>query len=172
MPRFDYRNFGSYESFLVSHTVNTGLNLNQNPWQTGVRWYELRDSGTGTPSVYQYGLISPDDSQFRFLPSIAQDSAGNAAAGYSVSNNTTDPGINFSYWNLGTTNATPAEVPIFSGAGEEITLPTGSGKWGSYSSMTVDPIDDCTFWYVNEYWQLNNQDWATRIAFFKLPSCQ
>lgn len=171
MPRFDYRNFGSYESFLVSHTVNTGLNLNQNPWQTGVRWYELRDSGTGAPSVYQYGLISPDDSQFRFLPSIAQDSVGNAAAGYSVSNNTTDPGINFSYWNLGTTNATPAEVPIFSGAGEEITLPTGSGKWGSYSSMTVDPIDDCTFWYVNEYWPTNS-DWATRIAFFKLPSCQ
>jgi hypothetical protein len=171
MPRFDYRNFGSYESFLVSHTVNTGLNLNQNPWQTGVRWYELRDSGTGAPSVYQYGLISPDDSQFRFLPSIAQDSFGNAAAGYSVSNNTTDPGINFSYWNLGTTNATPAEVPIFSGAGEEITLPTGSGKWGSYSSMTVDPIDDCTFWYVNEYWPTNS-DWATRIAFFKLPSCQ
>jgi len=170
MPRFDYRNFGSYESFLVSHTIQTGLST-QNPLQTGVRWYELRDSGTGSPSVYQDGLISPDDSQFRFLPSIAQDSAGNAAAGYSVSNNTTDPGINFSYWNLGTTNAIPAEVPIYSGAGEELTPGTGSGKWGSYSSMTVDPIDDCTFWYVNEYWPTNS-DWATRIAFFKLPSCQ
>jgi hypothetical protein len=168
MPRFDYRNFGAYESFLISNTLQTATN-SQNPFQTGVNWYELR--GSGTPSVYQSGIINPDDRFFRFLPSIAQDKTGNAAVGYSVSNNVYDPEISFSYWNLATLNAPTTEVPIFAGAGEEITPITGTGKWGTYSSITVDPSDDCTFWYVNEYWP-NNTAWATRIAFFKVPSCQ
>jgi hypothetical protein len=171
MPRFDYRNFGAYESFLISNTVQTGISSGPNPLQTGVNWYELRDSGSGTPSVFQSGIINPDALLFRFLPSIAQDSAGNAAVGYSVSYTFANPGINFSYWSLATTNAPATELSILSGAGEEVTPNTGSGKWGSYSSMTVDPSDDCTFWYVNEYWPTDSA-WATRIAFFKLPTCQ
>ncbi len=168
MPRFDYRNFGAYESFLISNTLQTATN-SQNPLQTGVNWCELR--GSGTPSVYQSGIVNPDDMFFRFLPSIAQDKTGNAAVGYSVSNIVYDPAISFSYWNLATLNAQAAEVPLFAGAGEEVTPANGSGKWGSYSSMTVDPADDCTFWYVNEYWP-NDTAWATRIAFFKIPGCQ
>ena len=169
MPRFAYRNFGSYESFLVSQTISTALN-SQTPWQTGIRWYELRDNGSGTPAVNQYGLVSPDNSLYRFLPSIAQDGAGNAAVGYSVSNASTDPAIDFSYWSLTTANATPSEVGVLSGSGEEVSGRNGFGEWGTYSSMTVDPVDDCTFWYVNEYWP-NNSGWATRIAFFPLPGC-
>ena len=103
MPRFAYRNFGTYESFLVSHTIQTGPGENSglpNPVQTGVRWYELRanvngssatcDSGTvslgSTPTVCQTGTVNPDALFFRFLPSIAQDKDGNAAVGYSYSN--------------------------------------------------------------------------------------
>ena len=40
--------------------------------------------------------------------------------------------------------------------------------------MTVDPTDDCTFWYVNQYFdttQFTNPTWQTRIANFKLPTC-
>jgi hypothetical protein len=173
MPRFAYRNFLStsgYESFLVSHTVQTGLNVAQNPLQTGVRWYELRDSGSGTPSIFQEGTINPDNFLFRFLPSIAQDKNGNAAVGYSVSDSLTNPGINFSYWNLATATA-PTEVTVIEGAAEEVTSGNGYGQWGSYSSMTVDPVDDCTFWYVNEYWPTDTA-WATRIANFQIPGCQ
>ncbi|MGA7909183.1 MAG: hypothetical protein WCA16_17390, partial [Candidatus Sulfotelmatobacter sp.] len=176
MPRFAYRNFGTYESFLVSHTVLTGMGSGQDATQTGVRWYEFR--GSGTPTINQQGLISPDANYFRFLPSIAQDRVGNAAVGYSVSNPGTDPAIDFSYWNLpSATN--PSEVIIFNGTAEEITPGggNGQGKWGSYSSMTVDPVDDCTFWYVNEYWNppapgLSNTTFATKIANFKIPGCQ
>lgn len=169
MPRFAYRNFGSYESFLVSHTVKTGADAINNPNQTGINWYELR--GSGTPSLFQSGTINPDNSLFRFLPSIAQDKVGNVAIGYSVSNSFNYPGIDFSYWNLGTATP-PAEVSILSGNGEEVTPTTGTGNWGTYSSMTVDPnpTDDCTFWYVNEYWP-TNAAWATRIAYFKIPTC-
>lgn len=167
MPRFAYRNFGSYESFLVSHTVQTGADAINNPNQTGINWYELR--GSGTPSLYQSGTINPDNSLFRFLPSIAQDKDANVAVGYNVSNTFTDPGIDFSYWNL-TTAFAPTEISILSGTGEEVTPTTGTGNWGTYSSMTVDPADDCTFWYVNEYWP-TNAAWATRIAYFKMPNC-
>jgi hypothetical protein len=175
MPRFAYRNFGTYESFLISQTVQTNLGVGQDADQTGILWYELR--GSGTPTVYQQGLISPDSTYFRFLPSIAQDHVGNAAVGYSISNTFTNPGIDVSYWSL-TASTQSTEVTILNGPGEEVTPSgTGVGQWGSYSSMTVDPADDCTFWYVNEYWlpidsNPVDDEWATNIAFFQVPGCQ
>lgn len=173
MPRFAYRNFGSYESYLISHAVQTGpgsSGTNPSAFQTGIQWYELRTNGSGSPSIFQSGTINPDAVLFRFLPSIAQDKLGNVAVGYSISNVFTNPGIYFSYWNLpGATD--PTEMVIISGAGEEVTGGNGVGKWGSYSSMTVDPVDDCTFWYVNEYFLIDNT-WSTRLANFKIPGCQ
>jgi hypothetical protein len=165
MPRFDYRNFGSYESFLISHTVQTGSGNSQ---QTGVRWYELR--GRGTPTVYQDGTVSPDTSLYRFMPSIAQDSSGNAAVGYSVSSASVHPGISASWFSL--TNPTaPAEFSILSGTADE----ENTYHWGDYSSMTVDPVNGCTFWYVNEYFPANETgtqiNWHTRLANFTLPGC-
>ena len=45
-------------------------------------------------------------------------------------------------------------------------------RWGDYSSMTVDPADDCTFWYTQEYIKTNGTfNWSTRIANFKFPTC-
>jgi hypothetical protein len=175
MPRFGYRNFGTYESFLVSHAVQTGPGgSGQNAQQTGIRWYELRSSSASQlPSVFNDGTISPDTSLFRFLPSIAQDQVGNAAVGYSVSNSRTDPGINVSWWNLPDPGA-PTEGTILTGSEEEVTSGTGDGKWGTYSSMTVDPVDDCTFWYVNEYFGLDassNVIWKTNISHFEFSGC-
>jgi hypothetical protein len=41
--------------------------------------------------------------------------------------------------------------------------------------MAVDPADDCTFWYINEYYSSqtngNSGNWQTRIGSFKFPSC-
>ncbi|HEY1660052.1 MAG TPA: hypothetical protein VGG14_16990 [Candidatus Sulfotelmatobacter sp.] len=189
MPRFAYRNFSAaatpYESFLVSHTVQTGLGVGQDATQTGVRWYELRGdgSGSGTPSLAQQGRITPDSVYYRFLPSIAEDKNGNAAAGYSISNPSSNPGISLSYWNLNPVNANqPQEVTILNGPGEEIPLALKQGQnpnlgqWGSYADISVDPTDDCTFWYVNEYWPANTTGtpgpWATNISNFQLPGCQ
>jgi hypothetical protein len=172
MPRFAYRNFGNYESFLVSNTVQSPANgqLPPDALQTGINWYELR--GSGTPTVYQQGLITPDLTTFRFLPSIAQDKMGNAAVGYSVSSPVSDPGISASYWNLN--GGTPTELSLLSGTEEEVTPGTGSGQWGSYSGMSIDPTDDCTFWYVNEYWGTDTTGtviWKTKISSFALPGC-
>jgi len=165
MFRLAYRNFGEYQSFLVSHTVQVGTGTRS---QTGIRWYELR--GSGVPTLYQSGTVSPDKSLFRFLPSIAQDQSGNAAVGYSVSSASTHPGMSASWWNLNSSSS-PTEIPLYSGTGDE----ENSYKWGSYSSMTVDPVGGCSFWYVNQYFSANQTAsatiWRTRIATFSLPTC-
>jgi hypothetical protein len=166
MPRLAYRNFGAYESFLVSHTILVGTNLSS---QTGIRWYELR--GSGVPTLYQSGNIAPDKTVFRFMPSIAQDHKANTTVGYSLSSSALNPGIKASHWNL-QSQTTPTGLTLYSGSGDE----ENSRIWGDYSSMTVDPVDDCTFWYVNEYFASNQTgnsiNWNTRIAKFKLSSCQ
>ena len=165
MPRMAYRNFGTYESFLVSHTVRVGLNAST---QTGIRWYELR--GSGTPSVYQSSTVAPDKSLYRFMPSIAQDKNGDAAVGYSASNASSHPSIKASWWNLNP-KSTSTQLSIFNGAGDE----ENTNEWGDYTSMTVDPVDDCTFWYVNEYLPQNETGPPpirnTRIANFKISGC-
>lgn len=165
MFRFAYRNFGEYQSYLMSHTVQVGTGKKS---QTGIRWYELR--GNGTPAVYQSGTISPDQSLYRFMPSIAQDQGGNAAIGYSVSSTSTSPGISASWWNLnGNTPAT--EIQLYAGSADE----ENSYHWGTYSSMTVDPVNGCSFWYVNEYYTTNQTappaTWRTRISRFSIPAC-
>jgi hypothetical protein len=164
MPRFAYRNFGSYESFLFSHDVSVSTTSTQ----TGIRWYEMR--GPGTPTVYQDGTISPDSTNYRFIPSIAEDSFGNAAAGYSISSKSTHPSLNASWFSL-TNPAPPIEFTLYDGTADQ----ENTWHWGSYDSMTVDPVDGCTFWYVNEYYPVNQTgtliNWHTRIANFQLPGC-
>jgi hypothetical protein len=165
MPRLAYRNFGTYQSFLVSQTVQ----VTSASKQTGIQWYELR--GSGTPTLFQSGTVSLDSSIYRFMPSIAQDHVGNAAVGYSVSSGHINPGIRASSWNL-INNSGPVEVDIQNGGGSQENSP----YWGDYSSMTVDPVDDCTFWYVNEYLTSNETgksiSWHSRIGKFKESGCQ
>jgi hypothetical protein len=165
MFRFAYRNFGEYESYLVSHAVQVNAG---NRTQTGIRWYELR--GSGAPSVYQSGTINPDNTTFRFMPSIAQDQNGNAAVGYSVSSPTVHPGISASWWSL-TNQTAPTEISLYSGTGDEENV----YHYGTYTSMTVDPVGGCAFWYVNEYFAQNQTgseiNWNTRISTFSLPGC-
>ena len=167
MPRMSYRNFGSYESYLVSHTIQVGTSSSK---QTGIRWYELRDPGSGAPSLYQDGNISPDQSLFRFMPSIAEDANGNAAVGYNVSSANTHPGINAAYFSLANSTS-PVEITLYAGTGDE----ENSYHMGDYASMTVDPEDGCTFWYVNQYFPTNQIAsqiaWGTRIANFAIPGC-
>jgi len=165
MSRFAYRNFGTYQSWLVSQTVQVGTGTNQ---QTGVRWYELRGS-TGNPTLYQSGTVTNGNSLYRFTPSIAQDQSANAVVGYSVSSSSVHPAIRAAYWNLGTTGATPTEITLENGSGDE----ENSNHWGNLTSMTVDPTDDCTFWYVNQYYQQDETgteiNWNTRIRISRFP---
>ncbi|MFI6685713.1 hypothetical protein [Streptomyces sp. NPDC050485] len=161
MYRLAYRNFGDHESLVVNHAVTAGSSV-------GVRWYELRLSG-GNPTVYQQGTYAPD-ATYRWMGSIAQDKAGNTALGYSQSSSSTHPSIRFTGRLAADApgTMTQAESTITTGGGSQ----TSYSRWGDYTSMAVDPSDDCTFWYTDEYEPANGSfNWHTRIASFTLPNC-
>ncbi|MBS1856851.1 MAG: hypothetical protein JST11_15895 [Acidobacteria bacterium] len=161
MFRLAYRNFGDHESLVVNHSVTAGSSV-------GVRWYEVR-SPNGTPSVYQQGTFAPD-SNYRWMGSIAMDQVGNIALGYSLSNSGLYPAIAYTGRvptdPLGTLES---EAIIKSGGGSQLrTL----SRWGDYSAMSIDPTDDCTFWYTNEYLKSSGTfNWSTYIGTFKFPGC-
>ncbi len=161
MHRLAYRNFGSHESLVVNHSVNVS-------GSGGVRWYEIQNPG-GTPTLAQQGTFAPD-STYRWMGSVAMDHAGDLAVGYSQSSTSVYPSIAFA----GRIATDPAgtlepETQLVSGNGSQ----TGTlSRWGDYSAMTVDPVDDCTFWYTQEYINTNGTfNWNTRIASFKFPNC-
>jgi len=164
MYRLQYRNFGTHQSMVVNHTVDVdGTN------HAGIRWYELRKT-TGSWSIFQQGTFSPD-SNHRWMGSIAMDSQGNIALGYSVSSSSVYPSIRY----VGRLASDPlntlpqAETTLIAGSGSQT---HSSGRWGDYSSMSIDPSDDCTFWYTQEYYQSTSPaGWRTRIGSFRFPSC-
>ena len=167
MYRLAYRNFGTYQTMVATHSVAVGTGR-KNPY-TGVRWYEIRNPG-GTPTVFQQSTYSPD-STFRWMPSIAMDKVGNIAVGYSASSTSIHPSIRYAVRAPGDPlNTLGIETNLFSGAGSQT---TGLARWGDYSSMALDPSDDCTFWYANEYIASNGTfNWHTRLASFKISTCQ
>lgn len=160
MFRNAYRNLNGTEYLVVNHSVTAGSGV-------GVRWYQIQ-SPNGTPTVAQQGTFAPDSS-YRWMGSIAMDMAGDIAVGYSASSSSVNPAVRYT----GRVPSDPSgmlesEDSIIEGAGSQ----TGSNRWGDYSSMAIDPADDCTFWYTNEYLPSNGTfNWSTRIGSFKFTSC-
>jgi hypothetical protein len=168
--RLAYRNFKDHESLVTNQSVEAL------PGVAGVRWYEIRRDGAGNYSLYQQGTYAPSDGVHRWMGSVAQDKNGNMALGYSVVNGTTVfPGIRYTGRLAGDPlgQMTLGEGVIINGSGVQTNT---NSRWGDYTDMTVDPTDDCTLWYVNEYYQTTqpppDRNWQTRIASFKLPGCQ
>jgi len=163
--RLAYRNFGEYESMVTNQAVQAS------PGMAGVRWYEIRRQD-GQYSVYQQGTYAPEDGVHRWMGSIAMDKKGNIGLGYSVSNgDDVFPGIRFTGRLSGDRRGkmTLGEGVIINGSGSQL---HPAGRWGDYTSMNIDPTDDCTFWYVNQCIKTTGQaNWQTRIASFRLPGC-
>ncbi len=167
MFRLAYRNFGDHESLTVNHTVRAPKPAGGD--RAAIRWYEIRNPGT-SPTIFQQGTYGPG-SLYRWMGSIAMDKQGNMALGYSAASDMVYPGIRYVGRTvtdpLGTMPQTERTIQVGSGS------QTGTaGRWGDYSDMTVDPVDDCTFWYTQEYIQTTGTtSWQTRIASFKFPGC-
>src|SRR6202043_2860158 len=145
------------ESLVFNHSVSTG-----------VRWYEVR-SPNSTPTVFQQGTFGPN-SATRWMGSIAMDQSGDIALGYSLSSSSVYPSIYFTgRVAADMLGSMEGEQLIFSGSGSQT---GGVSRWGDYSAMTVDPVDDCTFWYTQEYIQSNGSfNWNTRISNLIFPNC-
>ena len=166
MYRLAYRNFGDHEAMVFDHTADAGGG------RAGVRWYELRRSNTSDPwSVHQQSTFAPDDGLHRWMGSMAMDSVGNIAVGYSVSSSSIFPGIRYAgrLFDDPLNSMAQGEGTIIDGGGAQT---HSASRWGDYSMLAVDPVDDCTFWYTTEYYETTSSaDWTTRIASFKFPNC-
>jgi hypothetical protein len=161
MWRLAYRNMGTHE-VLVGNLV-TDVDGNDTG---GIRWFELRRSG-GDWSLFQEGTHAPADGVNRWMGAIAMDVSGNIALGYNVTNSSdTFPGQRY----VGRLADDPSgtmpqgEYTIVDGSGAN-----GSNRYGDYSSMSVDPVDGCTFWFTGQY--NTSSQWSTRVASFRFDAC-
>jgi len=164
MYRLAFRNFGDHEALVVNHSVTAGTSV-------GVRWYELRApvSTSGAFSLFQQGTFAPDTT-YRWMGSAAMDGSGNIGVGYSASSSTLHPAIRFAGRVPGDPLGTlEAEASMIEGTGSQT---GGLSRWGDYSAMRIDPADDCTFWYTNEYLQANGSfNWSSFFGSFKFNAC-
>ena len=180
MHRLQYRNQGGYETLVLTHTVGAPASTTFGTFRAAPRYYELRRAlPGGNFMIQEQATFAPADGVSRWMSSAAEDNQGNLALGYSVSSGAAGgnifPGIRFAG-----RLATDPPGGLFQG---EATLINGTGvqrstgnRWGDYSSLTVDPSDDCTFWYTQEYYTAAGQaastvGWQTRIGNFKFSQC-
>ena len=174
MHRLAYRNFGDHEALVATHTVDAG-------GVAGIRWYELRNVpgqtlASGVPALQQIGTYAPD-ATWRWMGSIAQDQMGDLAVGFSASSAAEKPSVRYAgrFWNDAANALGQGEATLVGGTGAQTTDPrnpqSALSRWGDYTSLTVDPGDDCTFWYTNEYLLTDGANWHTRIGSFRLPAC-
>ena len=166
MYRLTYRNMGNYESLLMNHTVDA-----DGTDHAAIRWYEIRDP-FASPAIFQQSTYAPDGDH-RWMGSIAMDHVGNIALAYSLAGDSLipiPPSIAYSGRLVTDTLGTlPQAETILQGGGG---VQTGTERWGDYSSLSLDPVDDCTFWYTQEYYAASSPiGWSTRIGSFKFPSC-
>lgn len=165
MWRFSYRNFGTHESMVGNFSVGGGTGTAG----SAIRWFELRRTGSGTWTLYQEGTHDLGDGLDRFMGSIAMDQSGNIALGYTTSSPATFPTIRYATRldsdPLGTLGA---ERIMQAGGGSQL----GSNRWGDYSAMTVDPANDCTFWFTTAYYAASSSTtWSTTVGNFQEPLC-
>jgi uncharacterized repeat protein (TIGR01451 family) len=173
--RAAYRNFGDHESVVSTYAVcATGPGTcdvaGGGTGTSGVRWIELWNPTNGPVTVNQESTYQPDTT-WRWLGSAAMDRGGNMAIGFSASSSTINPQIRYA----GRLSTDPlntlaqGEATLFAGTGSQSS--TGN-RWGDYSSMNVDPVDDCTFWFTTEYYATTSQfNWRNRIGNFVFPQC-
>jgi hypothetical protein len=163
--RLQYRNFGNFETMVTNQSVE-GL-----PGISGMRWWEIRNPRN--PVIYQDGTYAPDDGVHRWMGSIAMDKQGNMMEGFSVSNGTdVFPGIRYA-GRLVTdplNELSQGEAVLLDGSGSQL---DNGNRWGDYTAMNIDPTDDCTFYYINEYYSSTSLvSWHTRIGAMKFPGCK
>src|SRR5262245_55549125 len=164
MFRLAYRRFpDGHEALVGNRTVSSG-------GVAAIRWWEINNATSGSPAFAQQGRYQPDTT-WRWMGSAAMDNGGNLAVGFSASSSAIHPEIRYAGRLAGDPAGTlgQGETTLHAGAGSQTAT---SARWGDYSALTVDPVDDCTFWYTQEYYATTSSfNWRTRIGSFKFAGC-
>jgi hypothetical protein len=163
MARLVYRRIGNRESLVAVHSVNTSAGAG------GVRWYEFRVGPDRAIQLHQQGTYAPDG-QFRWMASPAIDREGNIGIGYSFGGLPHFAGQRFAgrlasdplgQLTLGETILVDGEAPQ-----------TNTLRWEDYSQTAIDPSDDCTIWYVGDYYKKDATNYSTKIGAFRMGGCK
>jgi len=168
MFRAAYRNLGDRSAITFTHNVAA-----PDGSTPALRWYEIDlNEANGDISIRQQGTFAPDE-QARWMGSGAMDTQGNIAFGYSLSSADTYPSV-YAATRLvdDPLNTLTDEILLKAGEGSQTNI--NRNRWGDYSSMSIDPADECTFWYTTEYYKAENDNtlgWSTNISSFKIPTC-
>jgi len=163
MARVVYRKVGNRESVVAVHSVNTSAGAG------GVRWYEFQvDARTRNVSVRQQGTYAPD-AFYRWMASPAIDKLGDIGIGYSFGGSPNFAGQRFA--------GRLSNDPLGKLNLRETTLVDGQGiqnamRWEDYAQTAIDPVDDCTIWYVGDYMRRGETAYTSKIGAFRLPGCR
>ena len=157
-----YRNLGDDQA--IVGTFPTDVDGTDH---AALRWFELRKTGAGAWTVHQEGVIGGESGIHRSVGSIAMDQSGNLALAY------TRTGAVAPYYPSLYYRGRLASDPSGTMPQGEYTLvdalssKTNNERWGDYAGMSVDPADDCTFWFTSEY----GGSGSTRVAAFRFDAC-
>lgn len=155
-----YRRFPSYNSAIFNFVVD----LDGSDDLAGIRWYELRQNNDGDDwEIFQEGTYAQPDGHSAFSGNMAMDAQGNIALAYTAVSNTIKPTLRYTgrYANDPIGYMTIEEQVIVNG-----TSSNPSTRYGDYSQMTIDPVDDLTFWSIGEYFSGSGR--KNRVGVFKL----
>jgi hypothetical protein len=162
MSRVVYRRLGDREMIVAVHSINT------EGGGGGVRWYELGVNKQRQVSLAQQGTYAPD-AFYRWMGSPAIDRFGNIGIGYSFGGSPHFAGQRFAGRQPGDPRGvlTLQETVLVEGeAAQASTL-----RWEDYTTTAIDPADDCTVWYVGDYFKAGATSYSTRIGAFRMPGC-
>jgi hypothetical protein len=163
MQRLVYRRVNGHEAILALHSINTEADAG------GVRWYEFRIDKDRKVTLYQQGTYAPDG-HYRWMASGGIDKDGDIGIGYSYAGADGFPGQRFA--------ARLANDPLGQLTFHETTIAAGeapqatSVRWEDYTTLAMDPSDDCSFWYVGDYVKKDATTYSTKIAALKVPGCK
>ena len=164
MSRLVYRRLGDHESILATHSIGTASGGG------GVRWYEFRvNEKSRDVSLYQQGTYL-GDGDYRWMASGTIDKFGNIGIGYSFGGPKDFAGQRFSgrQPNDPLGQLTFAETILAVGEAAQ----TNTLRWEDYTTTALDPNDDCTVWYVGDYFKKDAPSYSTKIGAFKMPGCR
>ncbi|TAH40926.1 MAG: hypothetical protein EYC71_12705 [Gammaproteobacteria bacterium] len=180
-------------SLVVNHVVQGG------PSQAGVRWVHFNlkplveatgdvdrifgDGYDGTPlpvapkaaltkTLVDQGIFSPADNQHRWMGGIAIDGSGNIGLGFSKSSSTINPQVMYTARTLTDPAGSMRDEQNCTAGVANGSQTDSAGRWGDYSSMSVDPVDQCTFYFTSEYYATSSaRNFSTRVCSFTFPDC-